>query len=78
MPNFLRVYPDSDIKVLEQRLTNYEIEQDSHKWLRSTPIALLSTLRSTHPREDVNVKLNHVRLLPVWVLWLLFVDCATI
>lgn len=59
---FLRVYPDSDIKVLEQRLTNYEIEQDSHKWLRSTPIALLSTLRSTHPRKDVNVKLNHVRL----------------
>ena len=27
---FLRFYPDSDIKVLEQRLTNYEIEQDSH------------------------------------------------
>ena len=32
----------------------------------STPIALLSTLRSTHPREDVNVKLNHIRLF-AWI-----------
>lgn len=57
-----RAYPDSDIKALEQRLAKYEVEQDSRKQSVSTPFALLSTLRSTHPREDVNVKLNHVRL----------------
>ena len=57
-----RMYPNSDVKALEKRLTEYEIQQDSHKQLITTPIALLSTLRSTHPREDVNVKLNHVRL----------------
>ena len=57
-----RVYPNSDIKVLKQRLEKNEVQQDSYKQWIYTPIALLSTLRSTHPREDVNVKLNHVRL----------------
>lgn len=31
----------------------------------STPIAPLSTLRSTHPNDDVNVKLKHIRLFAV-------------
>lgn len=57
-----RIYPNSDVKSLEKRLTDYEIQQDSHKWPITTPIALLSTLRSTHPGENVNVKLNYVRL----------------
>ena len=57
-----RIYPNSDVKALEKRLTDYEIQQDSHKWPITTPIALLSTLRSTHPGENVNVKLNYVRL----------------
>lgn len=57
-----RVYPNTDIKALEQRLKEYKVQQDSYQQIISTPIALLSTLRSTHPREDVNVKLNHVRL----------------
>lgn len=57
-----RVYPDTDIKALEQRLAEYKVQQDSHEQTISTPIALLSTLRSTHPQENVNVKLNHVRL----------------
>ncbi len=57
-----RIYPNSDINALEKRLAKYEVQQDSYKQLMSTPIALLSTLRSTHPREDVNVKLNHIPL----------------
>lgn len=57
-----RIYPNSDVKALEKRLTDYEIQQDSHKWPITTPIALLSTLRSIHPGENVNVKLNYVRL----------------
>ncbi len=57
-----RVYPNSDIKALEQRLSKAEVEQNSHKRSISIPIALLSTLRSTHPKDDVNVKLDHVRL----------------
>lgn len=73
-----RIYPNSDINALEKRLAKYEVQQDSYKQLMSTPIALLSTLRSTHPREDVNVKLNHIRLLPGLELWLLFVDYVTI
>ena len=61
-----RIYPNSDINALEKRLAKYEVQQDSYKQLMSTPIALLSTLRSTHPREDVNVKLNHIRLF-AWI-----------
>ena len=57
-----RVYPDTDIKALEQRLAEYKVQQDGHKYPNSTLIAPLSTLRSSHPREDVNVKLNHIRL----------------
>lgn len=57
-----RVYPNCDIKALEQKLSKYDVQQDGYKYANSTPIALLPTLRSTHPREDVNVKLNHVRL----------------
>ena len=57
---------NSDINALEKRLAKYEVQQDSYKQLMSTPIALLSTLRSTHPREDVNVKLNHIRLF-AWI-----------
>lgn len=57
-----RTYPNCDMKALEQRLSEYEVQQDGHKYPISTPIAPLSTLRSTHPREDVNVKLDHIRL----------------
>ena len=57
-----RVYPNSDIKALEQRLSKAEVEQNSHKRSISIPIAPLTTLRSTHPTDNVNVKLNHVRL----------------
>lgn len=57
-----RVYPNSDIKALEQRLSKTEVEQNSHKRSISIPIAPLTTLRSTHPTDNVNVKLNHVRL----------------
>lgn len=57
-----RVYPNTDIKALEQRLAKYKVQQGSYQQTISTPIAPLMTLRSTHPREDVNVKLNHVRL----------------
>ena len=53
-----RIYPNSDINALEKRLAKYEVQQDSYKQLMSTPIALLSTLRSTHPREDVNCQIE--------------------
>lgn len=57
-----RVYPNSDVKALEKRLSKYEVEQNARKHLVSTPISPLTTLRSTHPREDINVNLNHIRL----------------
>lgn len=57
-----RTYPNCDMKALQQRLSEHEVQQEGHKYPISTPIALLSTLRSTHPREDVNVKLGHIRL----------------
>lgn len=57
-----RTYPKCDMKALEQRLSEHEVQQEGHKYPISTPIAPLSTLRSTHPREDVNVKLDHIRL----------------
>ena len=57
-----RTYPNCDMKALQQRLSEHEVQQEGHKYPISTPIALLSTLRSTHPREDVNVKLDHIRL----------------
>ena len=57
-----RIYPNSDVEAVEKRLAKYKIQLDSYSPVISTPIALLSTLRSTHPREDINVKLNHVRL----------------
>lgn len=57
-----RTYPNCDMKALEQRLSEHEVQQEGHKYPISTPIASLSTLRSTHPREDVNVKLDHIRL----------------
>lgn len=57
-----RVYPNSDVKALEKRLSKYEVEQNASKHLVSTPISPLTTLRSTHPREDINVNLNHIRL----------------
>lgn len=57
-----RVYPNSDIQALECRMDKFEVQMDGFLYKRPTPIALLSTLRSTHPRENVNVKLNHVRL----------------
>lgn len=57
-----RTYPNCDMKALQQRLSEHEVQQEVHKYPISTPIALLSTLRSTHPREDVNVKLDHIRL----------------
>ena len=47
---------------MEQRLSKAEVEQNSHKRSISIPIAPLTTLRSTHPPDNVNVKLNHVRL----------------
>ena len=57
-----RIYPNCDIEALKQRLSEYEVQQDGHKYPNSTLIAPLSTLRSSHPREDVNVKLNHICL----------------
>lgn len=60
-----RVYPGSDINALEQRLAKYEVQQDTHRISMSTPIALLSTLRSTHPGNDINVKLEHIRLFAI-------------
>lgn len=57
-----RTYPNCDMKALQQRLSEHEVQQEGHKYPISTPIALLSTLRSTHPRENVNVKLDHIRL----------------
>lgn len=57
-----RTYPNCDMKALEQRLSEHEVQQEGHKYPISTPIASLSTLRSTHPREDVNVQLDHIRL----------------
>ena len=61
-----RVYPGSDINALEQRLAEYKVQQDGDMWVsESTPIAPLSTLRSTHPNDDVNVKLKHIRLFAV-------------
>ena len=59
---FFRVYPNTDVEALEKKLANYEVQHDSFLWTESTPITLLSTMRSSHPGEDVNVKLNHVRL----------------
>lgn len=60
-----RVYPNSNINALEERLAEYETQQDNHTYPQSTPIALLSTLRSTHPGNDINVKLEHIRLFAV-------------
>lgn len=60
-----RVYPDSDINALEQRLAKYEVQQNAHRISISTPIALLSTLRSTHPGNEINVKLEHIRLFAI-------------
>lgn len=57
-----RGHPNTDVEALAKKLEKYKVRQDSHEIEESTPIALLSALRSTHPREDVNVKLNHVRL----------------
>jgi len=57
-----RIYPNCDIEALKQRLSEYEVQQDGHKYPNSTLIAPLSTLRSSHPSEDVNVKLNHICL----------------
>lgn len=54
-----RIYPNSDVEAVEKRLAKYKIQLDSYSPVISTPIAPLSTLRSTHPREDINVKLNH-------------------
>lgn len=59
---FLRVYPKADVKTLEQKLSKYEVQQDGRKWTKSATIALLTTLRSTHPQDDVNVRLDHIRL----------------
>lgn len=58
----LRVHPNTDVEALAKKLEKYKVTQDSYEMDASTPLALLSGLRSTHPREDVNVKLNHVRL----------------
>lgn len=60
-----RVYPGSNIDALEERLAKYEVQQGSNTYPESTPIALLSTLRSTHPTNDINVKLEHIRLFAV-------------
>lgn len=59
---FFRIYPNSDVKALEKRLLKYEINVEGHIFSETYLIAPLSTLRSTHPREDINVKLNHIRL----------------
>ena len=45
-----RIYPNCDIEALKQRLSEYEVQQDGHKYPNSTLIAPLSTLRSSHPR----------------------------
>ena len=60
-----RVYPDSNINALEQRLLKNEVQQDGHMHSLLTPIAQLSTLRSTHPNNDINVKLEHIRLFAI-------------
>lgn len=58
-----RVYPGSDINALEQRLEKFEVQEDANmRFTESAPIAQLSTLRSTHPKDEVNVKLKHIRL----------------
>lgn len=59
---FIRVYPNSDVKALEKRLSKFEVDANTQKYSIYSPIAPLTTLRSTHPREDINVKLNHIRL----------------
>lgn len=60
-----RVYPGSNIDALEERLAKFEVQQGGHTYPGSTPIALLSTLRSTHPTDDINVKLEHIRLFAI-------------
>ena len=57
-----RVYPNTNIEALRQKLAKYKLEEDGRQFSGATPIALLQTLRSTHPKGDVNVKLNHVWL----------------
>lgn len=57
-----RIRPGSNVNVLEQKLSKYEIENGR---LQSAPIALLSTLRSTHPNDDINVKFEHIRLFTI-------------
>lgn len=59
-----RIHPHANVEALRQKMSKMEvhIEENGSKATISAPIALLKTLRSTHPEEDMNVKLNHVRL----------------
>ncbi|MDD3038580.1 FtsX-like permease family protein [Bacteroides sp.] len=57
-----RTYPNADIQALKKRLEKYEIPHSSSNKEIATPITLLSTLRSTYPREDVIFTVNRIRL----------------
>lgn len=60
-----RIYSGSDINALEQRLAEFKVQGDHPEYSESAPVALLSTLRSTHPNGDINVKLKHIRLFAI-------------
>ena len=57
-----RVYPNSNIKALEERLKDPRAKRKGGRLSLSTPIAKLTELRNLHPKDDVEVNLNHIRI----------------
>lgn len=58
-----RVYPNSDIEKMKRRLEKATvILHDGYELSVSTSIAPLAKLRSLYPKEDLNVKMDHIRM----------------
>lgn len=57
-----RAYPQTNIDTLQKKLTNIQVAEEGYKTVITVPVTPLTTLRSTHPLNEVHVKLNHIRI----------------
>lgn len=57
-----RVYPNSNIKALEKKLENIKVLKNGVEWPLSPLIVRLTELRDLHPDQNMNVKMNHIRM----------------
>ena len=57
-----RIYPNTDIKALGEKLKEARVMRNGSDWPIPTSIVQLTKLRNLHPKTDVNVKMNHISM----------------